>query len=109
TQVVIDNPDWTALTELMSTFRAEARSAINDTKGHAQFVRDLLTNPPTKLSAAELGKNAIGMVNLISNEMHHLQLLVDLLHRLEVIRTGQLVSVIESSQRKINVEDFLED
>jgi signal transduction histidine kinase len=93
----------------MSTFRAEARSAINDTKGHAQFLRDLMSKPPANISGVDLGKRSMGMVNLISTEMSRLQLLVDLLHRLEIIRTGQLTTSLEGAQKKINVEDFLED
>lgn len=109
TQIVIDNPDWTALTELMKTFRSEARAAINDTKGHSTFIRNLLLKPPAGISAADLGKRAMGMVKLISTEMHQLQLLVDMLHRLEIIRIGQLQELIEATSKKIDLEDFLED
>ncbi len=109
TQIVIDNPDWSALQELMSTFRSEARSAINDTSGHASFIRNLMKKPPPNISAAQLGEKALGMVNLISKEMHQLQRLVDLLHRLELIRIGQLPERIQQSQRAIDLEDFLED
>lgn len=109
TQVVIDSPDWTALTELMSTFRAEARSAINDTKGQAIFVQKLLQNPPSGISTADLGKKAMGMITLISTQMHRLQLLIDLLHRLEIIRTGQLAAQIEKNRKRISLEDFIED
>ncbi|MFP4323592.1 MAG: sensor histidine kinase [Anaerolineales bacterium] len=109
TQVVIDNPDWSALQELMSTFRSEARSAINDTSGHANFIRNLMTKPPANITAKQLGEKALGMVNLISKEMHQLQRLVDLLHRLELIRIGQLPERIQQTQRAIDLEEFLED
>ncbi len=109
TQVVIANPDWSALQELMSTFRSEARSAINDTSGHANFIRNLMTKPPANITAKQLGEKALGMVNLISKEMHQLQRLVDLLHRLELIRIGQLPERIQQTQRAIDLEEFLED
>jgi signal transduction histidine kinase len=109
TQITIDDPDWTPLTELMNTFRAEARAAINDTSGQAVFIRKLMKNPPASLSAVQLGERSMGMINLISTKMHRLQLLVDLLHRLEVIRTGQLNAQIEEGRRKIEIEDFIED
>jgi hypothetical protein len=109
TQIVIQKPDWTPLTELMGTFRAEARTAVTDTNGHAEFIRKLLSKPPAGISAQELGQKAIGMVDLISTKMHRLQLLVDLLHRLEIIRTGQLATVVEQSRTKIDFEDFFED
>lgn len=109
TQVVINDADWTALTELMGTFRAEARSAITDTSGHAEFLRQLLSNPPAKLSAVELGERSLGMLGLISIKMYRMQLLVDMLHRLELIRTGQLAQVIINTSREIELEDFVED
>lgn len=109
TQIVINNPDWSALTELMGTFRAESRTAINDTNGHADFLRKLMQHPPSGLSAAQLGERSLGMVNLISTKMFRLEMLIDLLHRLEIIRTGQLNRLIEEQRRKINVEDFIED
>jgi len=109
TQIIIDNPDWSALTELMSTFRAESSAAINDTNGHADFLRKLMKNPPAKLTAAQLGERGMGMLDLISTKMYRLQLLVDMLHRLEIIRTGQLADAITRGAKKLGLEDFLED
>ena len=109
TQVLIDKPVWTALTELMSTFRSEARTAINNTNGHATFISKLLQNPPKNISVEQFGERAMGMVNLIPTEMYRLQLLIDLLHRLEIIRTGQLADIIEQTKKKIDLEDYLED
>lgn len=109
TQMVINIPDWSALTELMGTFRAEARTAINDTNGQAIFIRKLLQKPPAGMTAEKLGERAMGMLDLISTKMHRLQLLVDLLHRLEIIRTGQLAGLIENYHKQIDLEDFMED
>jgi signal transduction histidine kinase len=95
--------------ELMGTFRAEARSAITSTSGHADFVRKLLNNPPKKTTVEDLGKRAMGMIDVISSQMHRLQLLIDLLHRLEIIRTGQLPGLIEQRTTVIAVADFIED
>ena len=109
TQIVLDKSDWSVLTELMGTFRSEARSAINDTSGHAKFIKNLLTKPPKNMPMEKLGERTEGMIDLITTEMHHLQLLLDLLHRLELVRTGQLAETVEQARRKIDVEDFLED
>jgi len=38
-----------------------------------------------------------------------LQLLIDLLHRLEIIRTGQLADIVVQTRRKFDLEDYLED
>ena len=109
TQIVIDNPDWTALTELMSAFRSEARNAITNTDGHANFVRQILKKPKAGSSVEDLAKRSMGMIDLISNEMHRLQIFLDMLHRLEIIRTGQLGDHIEQSRTRIDFEDFFED
>lgn len=109
TIISIERPDWHALMELMGTFRAEARSAITSTSGHADFVRKLLNNPPKKTTVEDLGKRAMGMIDVISSQMHRLQLLIDLLHRLEIIRTGQLPAQIEQRSTIIQVADFIED
>ncbi|NJL95202.1 MAG: PAS domain-containing protein [Anaerolineae bacterium] len=88
TVVMIEQPDWSALTELMSTFRAEARTAIVSTSGHAEFIKRLLTTPPLRVSEEELRKRAVQMIGVIATDMYHLQLLMDMLHRLEIIRIG---------------------
>lgn len=109
TVLEIERPDWGVLTELMSTFRADAREAITSTSGQAEFVRKVLKNPPKNTTLENIGQRTNGMLNLISTQMYNLQMLMDLLHRLEVIRTGQLSEQIEQKRKKINVTDFLED
>ena len=109
TAILIERPDWSALTELMSTFRAEARNAITSTSGHAEFVRKLLKTPPKNTTLETLGQKSMGMINVISSQMYSLQMLMDLLHRLEVIRTGQLNEQIEQRRKKVHVSDFIED
>lgn len=108
-QILIERPDWSALTELLGTFRSEAQSAVSSTAGHADFVRKLLKNPPKNISLEEFGGKALGMVDVISRQMFNLQLLMDDLHRLEIIRTGQLSILAEEQTRKIDIEDFVED
>ena len=109
TQIVLDSPDWTALTQLMGAFRSEARSAITNTDGHANFVRQILKKPKSGSTPEDLAKRSLGMIDLISNEMHHLQIFLDMLHRLEIIRIGQLPAHIAQSRTRIDFEDFFED
>ncbi|HVO42067.1 MAG TPA: ATP-binding protein, partial [Aggregatilineales bacterium] len=109
TMIGIDRPDWTALTELMSTFRNEASLAINSTAGHADLIKQLLATAPKGASAEQLSKRVGGFASIIATHMHRLQMLMELLHRLEVIRTGQLLADVRKNRRKIIVKDFLED
>lgn len=109
TILTLERPDWGVLTELMSRFRSESQTAITGTSGHAKFIKQLLQSPPKKLSVEELGKRAVGMVDLIAVDMFNLQVLMDLLHRLETLRTGQLAQRIQDSNRRVHISDFIED
>src|SRR5690606_20885129 len=107
--VLIDRPDWTTLTELMDRFRSEAQSAVTSTAGHADFLRKLLKTPPKNVTVENIAERSAGMINVITRDMFNLQMLMDQLQRLEVIRTGRLTETVEKQTRKINVEDFIED
>jgi signal transduction histidine kinase len=107
--ITITQPDWTPLTELMKTFRSEASTAINDTKNHADLIRRLAETRSHDMTADQLGERVLGFSELMSAAMFRLQNLLEQLHRLEVIRTGQLRENVERTKRKIVLLDFVED
>jgi hypothetical protein len=111
--ISIEQPDWVPLTELMNTFRSEASMAIGNTKNHADLIVRLANSRPPDMTTDQLAQRILGFSELMSQDMYRLQNLLEQLHRLEMIRTGQLIAVIKKSRRKINmrnfVEDFLED
>jgi signal transduction histidine kinase len=107
--IIIDRPDWTALTELMSTFRNEAGLAISSTAGHADLIKQLLDTAPKGASVEQLSKRVSGFANIIATHMFRLQVLMDLLQRLEMIRAGSLVNEVRKHRQKIALNDFVED
>lgn len=109
TIVVIDQPDWEVLTELMTTFRNEARMSVSATRGHAELVTQILRKTTADTDLQQLTQRVIGFTEIIATHMFRLQNLMDLLQRLEVIRTGELAKQMRAGRRKINLTDFIED
>ena len=109
TMITIDRPDWSALTELMSTFRSEARMSITSTRGHADLIKQVISRRSPNTSAEKLAHQVNGFANIMSIHMYRLELLMNQLHRLEDIRTGQLAVQIRQNRRSLALADFLED
>jgi signal transduction histidine kinase len=109
TMVTFEQPDWKPLAELLNIFRSEARTSISSTQGHAELIQQLAANPPKNSTVEGMGKRVIGFAEIIATHMYRLQLLVDLMQRLEVIRTGVLASEARSGRRKLFIAEFVED
>lgn len=107
--VVIDQPDWQALTELLGTFRTEARMAISATQGHAELIRQILQKSEETGNVKDLPRRVHGFTDIISTHMLRLQTLMELLQRLEVIRIGALRDQVRTARRKLRLADFIED
>jgi signal transduction histidine kinase len=109
TMITLERPDWSALTELMSTFRNEARTSITSTRGHADLIKQVLNKRAPDTSADQLAKRVMGFADIMAIHMYRLELLMDLLHRLEVVRTGQLGEALRVSRKAIPLAEFIED
>ncbi len=109
TMITLERPDWKALHELMNTFRSEARMAISSTRGHAELIMQLVKKRPPKMTADELGQRVFGFAEIMATHMHRLNMLMDLLHRLETIRTGELIENARKARRKIILDEYVED
>jgi signal transduction histidine kinase len=109
TMITLERPDWSALTELMSTFRSEARMSITSTRGHAELIRQIANKQSKTLPAEQLGKQVVGFAGIMAVHMYRLEILMDLLQRLEDIRTGQLAQIIRNNSKRIALASFLED
>ena len=105
----IERADWSPVSELMENFRKEAIPAIDDSKGHANFIIQVATRRSEETTADQLAQRVIGFSELISSQMTRMQMFIHQLKRLEDIRTGALPAMIEASSKKINVMDFIED
>ena len=109
TLLTLHRPDWSALTELMSTFRSEARMSITSTRGHAELVKQVIAKRKETTTAAQLAQQVSGFAGIMAVHMYRLEVLVDLLERLEDIRTGNLQHIIRNNTRPLPLADFLED
>jgi signal transduction histidine kinase len=109
TMITLDRPDWSALTELMSTFRNEARMSISSTRGHAELIKQVLTKRTQINTVDELSRRVGGFADIMAVHMYRLELLMDQLHRLEAIRTGHLADMLRSARKPVSLAEFLED
>jgi len=109
TMITLERPDWSARTELMSTFRAEARMSITSTRGHAELIKQVITKRSPNTTVDQLAKRVGGFADIMAVHMYRLEMLMDLLHRLEVIRTGQLIDIIRANRKAVPLAGFLED
>lgn len=107
--VCIEQPDWTPLIELLEDIRKEGLPAIDDTRGHANFIVQIATRRKEGMTADQLAERVIGFAELISTQMGRMMELMQQLHRLEIIRTGRLKDMIQERMRPISLMDFFED
>ncbi len=107
--VVLERADWQPLTEIMTTFRNEARMSISATRGHAELIKQIVLQNSKTPEVERLGKRVLGFTDIISTHMLRLQNLMNLLQRLELLRTGALPRLVREQRRKLRLSDFLED
>ncbi|MBC6936172.1 MAG: hypothetical protein DWB42_10065 [Chloroflexi bacterium] len=109
TLITIEVPDWTAMTDILTQFRAEVQNAAESSQGHINLILQSLKQIKSGESVEQLGRRIGGFVQLIATHMHRVERLMNLLHRLELIRTGKLPEVIRKERRKIVLDEFIED
>ncbi len=109
TMLTIEIPDWGAMTDILTQFRAEVQNAAESSEGHINLILQSLRQPKPGETIEQLARRISGFVQLIATHMHRVERLMSLLHRLELIRTGKLPEVIRKERRKIVLDEFIED
>lgn len=109
TMITLEQTDWQALKEFMSTFRSEAQLAVDSTRGHADLIIQLMRKRPAGMTIDQLASRVVGFAEIMGTHMYRLQMLLDLLHRLEVLRTGALPTLVAKQRKRIRLADFIED
>jgi len=109
TMVTLEVPDWSALTELMDRFRDEVEHSATATQGHTSLILKSMKALKKGETVEQMGKRIGGFVQLIATHAHRIERLMALFQRLEEVRTGTLVALVHDEQRKINLNDFIED
>ncbi|GAB4550163.1 MAG: hypothetical protein OHK0023_15610 [Anaerolineae bacterium] len=109
TMITLEQTDWVALREFMSTFRTEARLSVESTRGHADLIIQLMRKRPPGMTVDQLAARVKGFAEIIAMHMFRLETLLDLLYRLEMLRTGQLPTLVAKDRRRLRLADFVED
>ncbi len=109
TMITLDSPDWSAMSKLMEHFRGEMRDAIESTIGHVDLVGQALAHPSQKETVEQIARRIGGFMRLISIHMRRVGRLLEMLERLEHIRTGEVRNFVKKQRKKIKLSDFFED
>lgn len=109
TMITLDMPDWTAFSELMETFKMEINDAINATQGHIDIITQTINKHDPEGTVKQLSRRISGFTRLISLHMTRTARLMDMLNRLESIRTGEVKQIARQRRRGVNLESFFED
>lgn len=109
TMITLDSPDWTALNKLMEHFRGEMQDAIETTVGHIDLITQTLAKPKPKDTVEQVSRRVSGFTRLISIHMQRVGRLLEMLERLEHVRTGRVRELTKDRRKKIKLADFFED
>ena len=107
--ITLDLPDWSAITTLLDRFRSEMREAIMSTQGHIDIINQTIAHVDPEDDAAALSKRITGFTRLIAIHMDRVARLMEMLERLEAIRTGTIREETRNRRRRIDLTDFMED
>lgn len=109
TMITLDAPDWSIVSVLLENFRTEMRGAIDSTQGHIDLISQTIKHHKPEAGTEMLGRRITGFTRLISVHMYRVGRLMEMLERLEDIRTGRLRHLIRERRRKLILADFIED
>ena len=107
TIVSIEQPDWTALSDLITFYIREVVNGVDSTRGHAQLIARSLELQKPGDSLDKLVHRIGGFTRLIDIHMHRLGYLTDMMTRLESIRTGHVKDVMTRATKKIDLLEFV--
>lgn len=109
TVLTLEQPDWTALTELFERYVAEVRDAVETTRGHAELIMANVKKEKPSETLEQLSRRVGGFARIITVHMHRLGALTAMMERLERVRTNALRAEVKRSQRRVEFRGFLED
>lgn len=109
TMITIDAPDWAIINDLIGRFRSEVLDAAEATQGHLSLINQSISRLRPDEPVGHLIKRIGGFNRLIATHMYRTASLMDLLGRLEALRTGTLRADIRASRQRIALDNFIED
>jgi hypothetical protein len=113
TVLTLDNPDWSALTDLVDVFRKEVKDAVLATRGHIDIINSSMKQVQPEDPVKNLAKRISGFNQLIDMQMFRTNELLTQMERMENIRVGTLRENARQGRKRIGlsyfIEDFIED
>lgn len=109
TSITIDVSDWSALTDLIDTFRKEVKETVAATRGHLDIINNSMGVLGPDDSIGNLTKRIGGFNRLIDMQMFRTGELIELMERMEDLRTGRLRELVRQTRRRIKLSYWLED
>lgn len=109
TMITVDAPDWSIINDLIGRFRSEVKDAVESTQGHINLVNQSIKRMKPTDTVDQLIKRISGFNKLIATHMYRTGLLMDLLGRLEALRTGMLLTSVRAGRERVVLADFVED
>ncbi|MEZ4668708.1 MAG: hypothetical protein R3E39_12420 [Anaerolineae bacterium] len=106
TMITIEQPDWTALSDLMNTSKMKWSMRRQCHHGGIPSWLHRRSNLLRRANDRAACKRVAGFVTLITTHMHRQERLMKLFARLEAIRTGKLAERFANERRKIQLADF---
>lgn len=108
--LTLDVPDWGLVSSVIDRFRSEVSEAIETTIGHIRLIhRTIDAEVEDDPTISRLGRRLSGFTRLITIHMSRANRLMQMLERLEDIRTGRVRDLARQQRKKINLDDFFED
>jgi len=109
TMITVDAPDWAIINDLIGRFRSEVQDAAEATQGHLRLINQSIGRMRPDEPVGHLVKRIGGFNRLIATHMYRTANLMDLLGRLEALRTGTLRAAVRAGRQRIALSDFIED
>ncbi len=107
--ITLDKPDWGFVKQMIDTFRNEMDDAIRSTQGHIDIINKTIKHNDPKGGVEALSRRINGFTRLISVHMYRVGRLIQMLERIEDLRTGEIEGKLSKSIRKIDLINFFED
>lgn len=109
TMITLEAPDWTAMTGEMHRFQQEMREAVDATQGHVDLIKQSMNVHKPTDTAANLAKRIGGFTRLIDLHMHRVSRFMEMMERLQDVRTGATRVNVKQARRKIALSTYIED
>lgn len=109
TMITLEASDWSALTGELERFQHEIREAIDATRGHVDLIEQSMRVMKPNESVENLKRRISGFTRLIAIHMHRVGRFMEMLDRLQDIRTGSVRDKLRQGRRRVVLDSYFED